>query len=298
MKNTFGAKLVGLLLLFLNGSVSGDGPPLDDTRPLTLEGDIASQLVEGVDRFLLSEIAERAEQRERFWKRDLSTPSAFEKSIEPNRQRLAHILGVRDKRTPFESPELVATLNRPALIGRGEGYEIFAIRWPAFGNVYGEGLLLSPVGRKRMADVIAVPDVGQTPEQLAGLAEGAPVESQFARRLAQSGCRVVAPLLINRQSGAEKVPGNDRGKNIPNREFLHRSAFEMGRGIGGYEVQKLLAIVDWMANDAESKAPIGVFGYGEGGTTGTACRGARRAHCLHGRQRLFRQAQSGLAGAD
>src|SRR5438067_1159048 len=89
----------------------------------------------------------------------------YNKSIELNRKRLAHILGVRDPRVPFDAPELVGTTAQPALVGRGKGYEVFAVRWPAFGDVHGEGLLLVPTGKK-VADVVAIPDAYQTPEAL------------------------------------------------------------------------------------------------------------------------------------
>src|SRR5438874_809320 len=62
--------------------------PLPGTDPLTLEGDIASQLVDGVDKFLLREIDEAAGKRETFWKRDLSSAEKYDASIEPNRKRL------------------------------------------------------------------------------------------------------------------------------------------------------------------------------------------------------------------
>src|SRR5881409_2584562 len=110
------------------------GPPLPGTKPLTMDGDIASQLVDGVDKFLLREIDKSVERRARHWKRDFSSPEAYNKSIEPNRKRLAHILGIRDPRVPFDAPELIATTSQPALVGKGENYEIFAVRWPAFGD--------------------------------------------------------------------------------------------------------------------------------------------------------------------
>src|SRR4051812_13153601 len=82
--------------------IKGDSrTPLPGTKKLEMEGDIAAQLVDGVDKFLLREIEKSVEGRAKFWKRDLSSPEAYNKSIEPNRQRLAHILGVRDKRIPF-----------------------------------------------------------------------------------------------------------------------------------------------------------------------------------------------------
>ena len=94
--------------------------PLAGTKKLEMEGDIAVQLVDGVDKFLLREIEKSAEGRAKFWKRDFSSPAAYNKSIEPNRQRLAHILGVRDKRIPFDAPELVGTTKNGALVGKGE----------------------------------------------------------------------------------------------------------------------------------------------------------------------------------
>src|SRR5688572_33313394 len=92
--------------------------PLAGTQPLTLQGDIASNLVAGVDRFLLREIDKSVEGRAKFWKRDFSSAEAYNQSIATNRARLAHILGVREARKPFDGPELVGTTAQPALVGR------------------------------------------------------------------------------------------------------------------------------------------------------------------------------------
>jgi dienelactone hydrolase len=238
---------------------------LPGTEPLTMEGDIATQMVEGIDRFLLKQIEESVAKREQYWKRDFSSPEAYNKSIEPNRKRLAHILGVRDPRVPFDAPDLVGTTKQPALVGKGENYEIFAVRWPAVRDVHGEGLLLVPKGEK-VADIIAIPDADQTPEQICGLAEGVPPESQFGRRLAENGCRVLVPMLINRQMSRRSPPGRPGNANLTNREYLYRPAFELGRHLIGYEVQKVLAGVDWFAKDlGDNPATIGVIGYGDGG---------------------------------
>jgi dienelactone hydrolase len=230
--------------------------PLPGTQPLTVEGDIASQLVDGVDRFLLRQIEASVDARQRHWKRDCSSAEAYAKSIEPNRQRFAHILGVRDGRISGGAPELVGTAAQPALVGKGAGFDVFAVRWSVFGDVTGEGLLLVPTDGKPVADVVAIPDCNQTPEQLVGLASGTADESQFARRLAERGCRVIVPMLINRQN---------RMDNLTNREWLYRSAFELGRGLVGYEVQKVLACVDWFSKEFGDAAKIGVIGWGEGG---------------------------------
>jgi dienelactone hydrolase len=305
------------LLMFAAGSLAAepkvkDVSPLPGTAPLTLSGDIASRLVEGADRFLLGEIEKSVARRGRFWNRDFSSPEKYRASIEPNRRRLAHILGVRDERVAFDAPELVGTTAQPALVGRGNGFEVFAVRWPAFGDVHGEGLLLAPTGRSPLADVIAIPDADQTPEMLAGLTEGVAPQSQFARRLAESGCRVLVPALINRNV---QQRGNVR---LTNREFLYRPAYELGRHLIGYEVQKVLAGVDWLAQgtvpifaqrkwdcpppgtppeSAEAqRRRIGVIGWGEGGMLAlyaaaldTRIHAVCLSGCFDSRQELWRE---------
>src|SRR5207249_712126 len=76
-------------------------------------------------------------------------------------------------------------------------YRIYQVRWPVLNRVYGEGLLLQPK-TKPIANIIALPDADQTPEQLAGLATGISNKSQFARQLAENGFQVLIPVLISR----------------------------------------------------------------------------------------------------
>jgi dienelactone hydrolase len=98
---------------------------------------------------------------------------------------------------------------------------------------------------------------------LVGLAPGLSAPEQFAGRLAQNGCRVLVPTLIDRRDTWSGNPKLGVLTNQPHREFVYRQAFEMGRHVIGYEVQKVLAAVDWFTR--EGHAPVGVFGYGEGG---------------------------------
>ena len=229
--------------------------PKLDTTPLTLEGDIASHLVAGVDQFLLDELAASVAKRPAYWDRDFSSHEVYVKSVEPNRKRLAHILGLRDARTVFDGLQLDGTTATSSLVGQTDRITIHAVSWPAFRDVTGTGLLLEPRGRDVVANVVAIPDSGQIPEQIAGLSLGLTPELQYARRLAESGCRVVVPMLIDRQ---EKIT------RLTRREFLYRSAFELGRQLVGYEIQKTLAVVDWYKKSWPAK-PVGVIGRGEGG---------------------------------
>src|SRR5207237_10354717 len=114
------------------------------------------------------------------------------------------------------------------------------VYWPVVGYVHGEWLLLVPKGKK-VADVIAIPDADVTPEQITGLMPGVPAESQYACRLAESGCRVLVPVLIDRKMKKRHAPDSTSGANLTSREFLYRSAFELGRHLIGYEVREVLA---------------------------------------------------------
>jgi len=238
---------------------------LPGTRPLTMEGDIASELVAGVDRFLLKQIDESTSKRQKYWKRDLSSHAAYHESVEHNRNRLAHILGVRDQRVPAAKMRFSMISYDPELavlvFQQRHGYSINRVSWSAFGDVTGEGLDLWPEGKGLEEAVIVIPDAGQTPEQLVGLMPGVPPESQVARRLVESGYRVIVPCLIDRTVAAR----NGRAK-LTSREYVYRSAFELGRHVIGYEVQKVLALVDTLiAGEPGFNKARGVFGYGEGG---------------------------------
>jgi dienelactone hydrolase len=236
------------------------GPPLPGTKPLTMTGDIASELVAGVDRFLLKEIDASTAKRAGYWKRDFSSVAAYNASVEPNRKRLAHILGVRDQRVrigvdpqpPMEpSPEV------------GPGNVRLRFKWSAFGDVTGAGLQANAYTISDIT-IIVIPDAGVAPEQLVGWLPGVAPESRVAARLDSSGYEAIVPALIDRTVTAR----NGRAK-LTNREFIYRSAFELGRHIIGYEVQKVLALVDQLSQRKNDKGVartrVGVFGYGEGG---------------------------------
>src|SRR5262249_41546196 len=155
-----------------------------------------------------------------------------------NRKRLAHVLGVRDERARSMSEWPSGWVYGPALDpDHPKRGTIHPVIWRAFRDVTGEGLMIDASRESRLSPVIiVVPDADRTREQLAGLTPGVAAESQVARRLADSGFRVIIPALIDRTI----EPRNGRAR-ITNREFVYRSAFELGRHIIGYEVQKVLA---------------------------------------------------------
>jgi cephalosporin-C deacetylase-like acetyl esterase len=249
---------------------------LPGTKLLEMEGDIAAQMVAGIDKFLMRELAASAKRRQAVWKPDRSSPEAYEKSVAAHRERLRKIIGAVDPRRPVTGLEYSSSTAAPALVAKGDGYSVFGVRWPVFEGVEGEGLLLQP-DKPPVARIVALPDADQTPEQVVGLAAGVEEGYQWARGLAENGCQVVIATLIDR---SDTLSGNPRIRftNQPHREFVYRAAYEMGRHIIGYEVQKVLAVVDWFEQESKRQAgqgvagqalpysaKIGVFGYGEGG---------------------------------
>src|SRR5262249_23160420 len=88
--------------------------------------------------------------------------------------------------------------------------------------------------------------------------------SQFARILAEQGCEVLVPTLLIRDDAFSGNPKINRFTNQPHREWIYRQAFQMGRHVIGYEVQKILAAVDFLAAESPNDK-IGLAGYGEGG---------------------------------
>jgi dienelactone hydrolase len=250
--------LLNYLLLVLSGLPNIQA--LSDTDGLTVQGDLAWQMVDGIDKFLMKELDNSINDREKLWNRNYNSPEAYDQSVAPNRKRFMKNIGAVDERLSINALEYVSDTEDSALVAKGDGYSVYAVRWPVFKNVYGEGLLLEPEGNP-IAQIIALPDADMTPEMLTGMAPGLDTESQFARCLAIQGCRVLIPALIDR---ADTWSGNPavRMTNQPHREFIYRMAFELGRHIIGFEVQKVFAAVDWFSNN---ESPVGVIGYGEGG---------------------------------
>jgi hypothetical protein len=228
--------------------------PLPGTQPLEMAGDLAARMVASLREFLLARTKDSVAARETLWARDFASPVAYARSVEPNRERLRQYLGVVDPRRKDVAMELVGTLAVPAKVAEGDGYAVYAVRWPALDGVDGEGLLLQPAG-KPVARVVALPDADQTPEMLVGLAPGLPPDAQFARRLAEQGCQVVVPVLIDRKSLWAGNPRINLMTKQSHREWIYRMAHELGRHPVGYEVQKVLAAVDWFVRDAGGADP-------------------------------------------
>lgn len=248
---------------------------LPGTKALTLEltpGEVSVNMLNGAHRLIDKKINESVASRSALWNRNFASREAYELSVEPNRKQFMQYIGVVDKNIPPDnfnvgfpdthppvSMQKIAAANDPVLVAETEKYEIYQVRWPVLNRVHGEGLLLQPKSEP-IANIIALPDADQTPEQLVGLTSGISPESQFARRLAENGFQVLIPVGISREL---LLPEEKHQQS--NREWIFRQAFHMGRHPIGYEVQKVMSAIDWFEQSAKKEMKIGVVGYAEGG---------------------------------
>ena len=256
--------------------------PLAQTTALEWpEEDLSGRMMDGAHRFVERQIAETQARSDRFWKYDRSSPAAWEASLEGNRDRLREIIGAVDPRVA-PALERYGDDENPAIVAETPRYRVFQVRWPVLDGMTAEGLLVEPASARQTpgarsgetspelggatpsASLVAVPDAGQTPEQILGLAPGLPPERQFARLLAESGCELVIPTLIRREL-IETSDAQLRQSQQTWREWIYRQAFHMGRHPIGFEVQKVLAAVDRFRARRGQAAKIGVVGYAEGG---------------------------------
>jgi dienelactone hydrolase len=234
---------------------------LSGTIPLDWTGDISRKMLDNLHGYFDTLTANSVAKRASFWERDLSSPQAYTASVRHNRERLARLIGLADQRQPVKMLQ-IHPVGESCLLATSIDYTVCQVQWQVLEGVTGEGLLLSPLNEIK-AQVIALPDADQTPEQLCGLATGINPGSQYARRLAALGIQVLIPTLINRdcQFSSSAALGQT---NQSHREWIYRQAFEIGRHIIGLEVQKVLSAIDWFLS-LDPELPVGVAGYGEGG---------------------------------
>lgn len=73
-------------------------------------------------------------------------------------------------------------------------------------------------------------------------------------------------MLMDRGDHLSVIAHGQRRSKVTHRELLYRAAYQMGRHLIGYEVQKVLAAVDWFDHEAgDDNLRTAVVGYGEGG---------------------------------
>lgn len=228
---------------------------LPGTSPLTWVGDCARRNNEAGRNFLDRKTAESVSHRARYWNRNFDSRNAYEDSVLPDRQRLRHLAGIRDARLPFESPTIVRTFEIPEVLAESATHRLYAVTWPVFDRFTAEGLLLEPKTDRPAGTIIHLPHAGYVPEDVLGLTDKK-YEPGFETPIKDR--RVLIPATIDREI-------MQYGRiELTRREYVHRAAYQLGRHVLGYEIQGVLALVDWLKS-RDPAAPVRVEGYGDGG---------------------------------
>lgn len=241
--------------------------PLDWTAE-----DFSVRIMDGAHTFVEAEIASVAA-------RTVSQPlDAAERAAFVGASRLAlrEKLGVVDERLApgleFVSFNPVDYDGEPSSmkVADGPGFRVHAVRWPVLPGFTAEGLYVNPVSEEPGAPapplMVLMPDAGETPEDVLGMTARLPSHQQIGLRFALAGFRLLIPAPVNREHY-----GGPNGKDEAilktdqtHREWIYRQAFQMGRHPLGYEVQTMLAALDWYAMQFPG-SEVTAAGYGEGG---------------------------------
>lgn len=222
-----------LILLTVLLATTAHSQILPGTQPLEPNSDFSATMVAGIDKMALRLIEQSKTTRK------------------PTREKLKAALGIVDGRVPFTDLEFISSTAAPALLMETKICRVFRVRWPVFDGVHGEGLYIQPKDRPH-ARVIYIPDASSQPEKLVD------------EWLLTTGCEVVIPTLISRDS---EFSTNDKygvKTNCSHREWIYRQSYELGRHLIGYELQKALALVDWFKAQ-QAQVPLFIAGVGEGG---------------------------------
>ncbi len=198
------------------GQQTAPAKVLPGTEPLELQGDITSQLVDGVDRFLLKQLEQAPAARQQHW------PSLIHKdATQPHALigELSTMIGLRDERTPNPRLTLEHAPGTRTPYAASTTWYAEQARWPVHSGVDATGLYVVSSQMAPNFRAIIIPDASQTPEQLIGLGEGNERVMDWAAQLAAIGGELLVTTPVSRTREAR------RGRAImTDQEFLYRSA--------------------------------------------------------------------------
>jgi hypothetical protein len=227
-------------------SLGGEGDPLPGTERLTMTGDIARQLLDGAHRFVDAQTAETIKRRTEKFKEITSDEEVFGKWLLQSTFVLSPILGRVSDRVPYRGFELMETTRQSSVLFECDKYRIHEVRWPVIREVYGEGLLILPKGKRtRNYSVIVLAGEELSDNRL-----------EFIATLASAGVRVLLPVQIDRGNEHSLTQEGTFKTGLTNREFCYRPAFELGQHLIAYEIEKIIAASENLLWDGSRKKEV------------------------------------------
>jgi cephalosporin-C deacetylase-like acetyl esterase len=203
-----------------------------------------------IERYLDKQIEAADDVKRQAWRRDFSSIEAYEKSVEPWRQKLWDMIGG----DPYPKPPLNP---KQELIAEFDTHVAYRVWLSAFDGVKVYGVLLVPKapppdGRGRPA-LVCVHGMSGTPEGLCGLLDKPDYHNNLGVQAVKRGYVVFAPSDVN---------------NYKTRSWLDRKAILVGQRMQALEQHKLVRVVDYLcARDDVDPKCVGAYGISWGGRT-------------------------------
>jgi hypothetical protein len=179
------------------------------------------------------------------WKRDYSSPEAYEASVAANRQAWAQAVGL------FDLPRLPLVVQTEPFL---ETETILAewITLPVFEGLNARAVLARPkcVGGPWPV-VICQHGIGSSPERVFGLDDESEIYHAYARPIVEAGFAVLAPMHVTEG---------------PPRARYHRLCLMLGKTLWGLEITKLSRLIDYLETLPElDTSRLGMYGISLGG---------------------------------
>ena len=238
------------------------------TDPLIPDSDIRprrQKLYEAFDAYYSGLCEETERTREGRWSRDFSSIEAYERSIEPNRQRFLQMLGGWRWERGDLRPRVEHVLDTDA-------YRLERVWLTCFEGIEIDCLLLTPPGEGPRPVVMAQHGLSGCPEEVCGFSEYGAAYGRIGIRLAEAGYTVIAPHMVGGYGEGERgrtyVAGLEGISWGRARTRLNRKAFQVGQRVFAAELFCLSRAVDWVQTLPDVMPErIGFYGLSQGGQT-------------------------------
>lgn len=190
---------------------------------------------------LRNEVLNYGPRQAAHWNRDYGSVEAFERSVEANRRRWRETIGIFE----FDGTPLEPVLD-PWY--EDDNFNAWWITIGLLGNLRGRGILALPKGADGPAPlVIAQHGIGSSPEKAFGLDDPNDTYKSYARRLAEEGFAVIAPMNIT---------------GGPARARQERLCKLLGKTLWGLEIFRTQRLLDYLETrpeiDIERTAMYGI----------------------------------------
>ncbi|MCE5239523.1 hypothetical protein LLH23_13690 [bacterium] len=185
------------------------------------------------------------ERADRLWQRDYSSPEAYARSVQPNRERWLQAVG------DWGAPDAdLAPVVEP--FAENEHFTAFWVTINLYGHLRGRAVLALPKGGdKPFPLVVAQHGIGSSPERVFGFGDDAVLYHCYGQRLAEAGYAVLAPLNV---TGAKP------------RERLTRLCTMLDKTLWGLEIAKIKRLLDYAETREElDTTRVAMWGISLGG---------------------------------